>query len=206
MVSPVLILCVWLGPLLSQAQEQVPKLYQFHHHQQQQPSENRRHQRTLLPPRSLRNPVIRLKNTDSSRHFSSPSYRFQPQSPRYQLRKPVVSERQQRLLTKNQVKTFKRKPILIRPSSERLRSRIVSEKRQFQVQNNRQTRKIANTKLKLGGNFLKSGGGRKKVDIDYEKKDNKKLELKKDNLAIESNVIETRVKVPYSQQQTNSKI
>merc|ERR1712123_104945 len=203
MVSPVLILCVWLSPLLSQAQEQVPKLYQFHPYQQHQPSENRRHQRTLLPPRSLRNPVIRLKNTDSSRHFSSPSYRFQPQSPRHQLRKPVASERQQRLLTKNQVKAFRRKPILIRPSSERLRPRIVSEKRQFQVQNNRQTRKIANTKLKLGG---KKGDSKKKYNYDEDKKDKKKLLLKDDNIAIESQIVETKVKVPAPKLTTKPQI
>lgn len=200
MLPFVLILLVRLSPGLSQTQDNSPKHYQFHpyhqplHHSYQQrlhqqpASENRRHQRTLLPPRNLRNPVIRLKNTDSSRHLSSPAYRFQPHSPRQ--RKPVLSERQQRLLNRNPVQHFKRKPILIRPSSERVKPRIQNKKKPFL--NSRETRKIANTKLKLGGkNDLK-----KKYNPDENKKDKKKLYLKDDNIAIESQVVETKVKVP----------
>jgi len=202
MLPSILVLLVRLSPALSQSQENGPKQYQFHpYHQQlhqsyqqrlhqQQPSENRRHQRTLLPPRNLRNPVIRLKNSDSSRHFASPAYRFQPQSPRP--RKPVLAERQQRLLNKNPIQHFRRKPILIRPSSERVQPRIQNKKKPFLAKNSRETRKIANTKLKLGGkNDLK-----KKYNPDENKKDKKKLYLKEDNIAIESQVVETKVKVP----------
>ena len=208
MVSPLLILCLWLSPMLSQTQEKVPKQYQFHpyqqplhhsyrqyqqRHQQQHPSENRRHQRTLLPPRNLRNPAIKLRNTDSSKHFSSPSYRFTPQSQK----QPVLTERQQRLLVKNPVQRYQRKP-----NSDRLRPRIVSQTKQLQVKNSRETRKIANTQLKLGGNVLNSVDGKQKFNVDKSKAE--KFQFKKDNLAIESNIVETKVKIPNSKKIANS--
>jgi len=70
--------------------------------------------------------------------------------------------------------------------------RIQNKKKPFLAKSNRETRKIANTKLKLGGkNDLK-----KKYNPDELKKDKKKLYLKDDNIAIESQVVETKVKVP----------
>ena len=87
---------------------------------------------------------------------------------------------------------------MIKPSSERQRPRIVSQKKQFQVKNSRETRKIANTQLKLGG---KKSEGKKKYNFDVDKKDKKKLHLKNDNLAIESKIVETKVKVPKTKAQ-----
>ena len=86
MESLVLSICVFLGSHVIQAQEHQssgpylfhpyhqPHYQRYQHHQQQVDSENRRQLRTETP----NPPVIQLKKTVSSKHFSSPSYRYQP--------------------------------------------------------------------------------------------------------------------------------
>ena len=214
MLPLISILLAWLSPALSQTQENSPKHYKFHPyhqplyhlHQQrlhhQQPSENRRYQRTLLPPKNLRNPVIKLKDTVSSRHLSSPAYRFQPHS--LPQRKPIFPERHKRVLPQNSFHQFKRKPILIRPNGVKQNPRAQIQKKPFQ--NIRETRKIANTKLKLSGNFLKSNRARNEMDSDDDKKSEKKLQFVKDNEPSESRSIETRVRLPSHKLQTRPEI
>ena len=90
---------------------------------------------------------------------------------------------------------------MIKPSGEKVAPRIVTEKKPFQVSNNRGTRKIANTPLKLGGNVINS---KKKYNKEDDKKDKKKLLLKNDNLAIESNIVETKVKLPSNKVTANA--
>lgn len=213
MLLPVVVtmLSVWLSPVLSDTDKngaQQSLQYQYHpyhqrHYPQYQrkqqhyyPSENRRHQRTFVTPKHLRNPSFKLKNTPSSKHFSSPAYRFQPQLHKQQQRKPVLTERQQRFLPQPLAQKYQRRPILIQPGKQKVVPRIVTSKRPIQAANNRNTRKIASTPLKIGGKAIKSKDTKKKYKHDEVKKDKNKLALKNDNLAIESNIVETKVKLP----------
>ena len=116
----------------------------------------------------------RLQRTESSSHLSSPAYRYQP--------RPA---RPGRHLRQVQYK-YDRKPILIQPSRQKVLRRPLA------VPGNnerRTTRKIEQTPLLL----RKEAGGRGKYKNQYL--------IKNDNLAVESKILETKVKVPTATRQ-----
>ena len=122
----------------------------------------------------------RLQRTESSSHLSSPAYRYQP--------RPARPGRHLRQL---QYK-YDRKPILIQPSQSG-RQKVL--RRPLAVPGNnerRTTRKIEQTPLLL----RKEGGGRAKYPGHQGQKYRSQFLIKSDNLAVESKIQETKVKVP----------
>lgn len=180
MASVFLFLCLGLGPQLSWSQEQAPQHYRYHPYHQPfyklHHSENRRHQRTLHHQQQASPQLFNVKNTDSSRHFSSPSYRFYP--------KPAQRKHRQ-------WRGFQTHP----NARGMVRSRHLAPTR---FNNHRETRKIVNAPLKLSENSV-SGDLRKYPSNDNN--DSKKISRTADNFAIDSSIVGTKIKPPFQKLQ-----
>ena len=118
----------------------------------------------------------RLQRTESSSHLSSPAYRYQPRPGRHQ----------RQLQYK-----YDRKPILIQPSQPS-RQKVLRRPLAVPGSDRRTTRKIQQTPLLL----RKEAGGRGKYSSHQGQKYKNQFLIKNDNLAVESKILETKVKVP----------
>ena len=138
-----------------------------------------------------------LQQQNNRRHasyLSSPAYRYQP--------RPVRPGRHLRQL---QYK-YDRKPILIKPSqpSQPRRQKVLRRPLPVPANNERRTtRKIEQTPLLLPSLHpaRKEGGGRGKYPALQGKKYKNNFLIKNDNLAVESKILETKVKVPTAGRQ-----
>ena len=125
-------------------------------------------------------------NRRHASYLSSPAYRYQP--------RPVRPGRHLRQL---QYK-YDRKPILIKPSqpSQPRRQKVLRRPLPVPANNERRTtRKIEQTPLR------KEEGGRGKYSPLQGKKYQNNFLIKNDNLAVESQILETKVKVPAADRQ-----
>ena len=152
----------------------------YRHYQHLHQQANRRH---------ARGPV------QSSLHLSSPAYRYQP--------RPVRAGHHLRQLQPPY--KYDRKPILIKPShpSQPRPQKVLRRPLAVPANNERRTtRKIEQTPLLLPGTHQarKEGGGKRYPPFQGQKYNNQFL-IKSDNLAVESQIQETKVRVPTAGRQ-----
>ena len=177
MVQSALVVTLCLGAVLSDTPH--PAQYQYHPYHQHQYRQyrhlpnNRRHFQPA--PSHSRGQVERL---ETSGHLSSPAFRYKPRTVRTnrQYRPGQYGyDRHPILIQPTQQNKVLRRPLQVPVSSERLRS----------------TRKIEQSPLLLTSNHLPSS----KYSGQAGTKHKTRFPIKNDNLALESQVVESKVKV-----------
>ena len=166
-----LVVAVCLGTVVSQYQYHPYNQHRdshYYNYHQQQTNNNRRHFQ-----RSFSYPSVPVQRSESSSHLSSPAYRYQP--------RPVRTNKHLRVPVKY---GYDRHPILTQPSQQ---NKLLRRPLQVPANNVRTTRKIELTPTSLSV---------KKYSSPHDGKKHKtKFLIKNDNLAVESQVVETKVKV-----------
>ena len=192
MLLTVLTALMWAGSALNDS----PQSSQFH---QYYPSHHYSHHNLR------KHPVSRSYQWDYSPvsdRRSQQNVQFSHQSSQFQKPKhyPQQSFRQQRRFPNPNIGSYRRKPIFIQPSHE-VPYDARNDRRHNQVPafNYRGTRKIKQTPLKTNKNtFYSSNKGKDKVNSFLK---NQKSQI--DNVAIESTVVNQKVKVPPSEPKTS---
>ena len=200
MLLTTLLLVGWISDLLGDhPQQQYHQYFPYRQHLTspylQQSRNSRSHHSSYQQPS--------VKRKDFLSHPSSPTYAQQKSTVSKQLRLPQNPNRHHKQLSSSKVHhNYQRKPILIKPTHHHQGFQVQhrndrrSNFQQVPGFNYRATRKIKQTPLKTSKNHIIKKDKEIVKKYPSEQKDQKKFIAKKDNLAIESFALETKVKVP----------